>query len=250
MRLSLVFVFVTCLAASAAARTGPNAPGRPAPPLDPDGRYEGVLHPLAGTAATAAAAVVAVPLPAGAVELDSTYYDFQDFGSLGARIVVGPDDRVHVVWEDDFCELAGVCPPNLAAPNPYPLRGMNYAFRDGTGLWTHAGRVGDASVHCSQCGPADPSGGFGTVSLLGNGEACIASHGNEDGCSERGDFYLQQSEGGSTFKDQLTPITDPSYLFPQVVALPGGACVVLGEVPHTSSDCVHCGTNDFRISKF
>lgn len=251
-RALLVLALACALAAPAAARTGANVPNRPAPPLGPDGAYLGsdALHPLAGRAASTAAAVYAVPLPAGAVELDSTYYDFQDFGSLGARIVVGPDDRVHVVWEDDFCELSGVCPPNLAAPNPYPLRGMNYAWRDASGLWTHAGRVGDATVHCSQCAPADPSGGFGTVSLLPNGEACVGQHSNEDGCSERGDFYLQRSVGGSTWKCQLTPITDPSYLFPQVVAQPSGACVVLGEVPFTSSSCVHCGTSDFRVSTF
>src|SRR5262249_49303374 len=81
-----------------------------------------------------------VPLPAGAVPLDSTWYDLQDMGSLGNRIVVGPDDRVHVVYLKDFCEIGGGCPPNLSAAQPYPNRAMGYAVRTG-GVWDMRGKV-------------------------------------------------------------------------------------------------------------
>ena len=41
---------------------------------------------------------------------------------------------------------------------------------------------------------------------------------NEDGCDLRGNFYLEDAPGGTTWTAYLTPIVSPSYLFPQVVA--------------------------------
>src|SRR3989442_10755897 len=66
---------------------------------------------------------------------------------------------------------------------------------------------------------------------------------NEDGCDVRGDFYLENSVGGPGWTAYLTPISD--YLFPQVVALPNGSFVVLGETVRVTSGCTHCGVNGF-----
>src|SRR5262249_60172651 len=86
---------------------GPRPPAPAAPAFDAAG---------ASIRRRGAATTVAVPLPAFAVQIDSTWYDLQDMGSLGHRIEVGSDGRVHVTWQDDFCELSGVCAPNLPAP--------------------------------------------------------------------------------------------------------------------------------------
>jgi len=95
-----------------------------------------------------------VGLPAGAIQLDSTYYDLQDLGSMGTRVVATLDGRVHVTWEDDLCNLdPGGCPPNVNAVQPYPQRGMAYAVRGSTGTWTRLGKVTDPSIGCSQCVP-------------------------------------------------------------------------------------------------
>jgi len=232
------------LATVAHARTGPNPGGRELPGTN--GAVRVAPARLAQPASTMT--VVPVPLPAGAVQIDSTYYDFQDFGSLGTRIVVGADARVHLTWMDDDCELDGAgCPPNLSAPQPFPERGMNYAVRDAFGTWTRLGKVKDPGIR--NCCLTELLGGFGTIAVTPDGRAAISQHMNEDGCDERGDFYLENAVGGSSYTAYLTPIIDPSPLFPQVVALPNGSFVVLGEIPHTTSDCLHCGTNDFKVSR-
>ena len=110
----LAVLLPAALAPSVAARTGPNPEGRalpvvvslPGPAAAPSARAQ------APAGAEAALAVIPVPLPAGAVQLDSTYYDLQDLGTLGTRIVIGSDGRVHATWEDDLCSYAGGgCPP-------------------------------------------------------------------------------------------------------------------------------------------
>jgi hypothetical protein len=177
----------------------------------------------------AATAVTPSPLPAGAVQLDSTWYDLQDMGSLGARIVGGADGRVHVTWQDDFCELGGGCPPNLNAPQPFPNRGMGYAVRDALGNWTRLGKVSDPLLR--NCCVTDLAGGFGSIAVTAAGRAAVSQHLNEDGCDLRGNFYLEDAPGGSTWTGYLTPIQSPSFLFPQVAASTNGSFTVLGEVP-------------------
>jgi hypothetical protein len=170
---------------------------------------------------------VPVPLPDGAVQLDSTYWDHQDMGSLGTRIVVRPDGSVHVTWMDDHCEVApGGCPPNLAAPDPFPRRAMAYAWRDHAG-WQPGGRVEDPDLW--GCCVTDHPGGYGTIALTDDGRAAIAQHMNEDGCDLRGDLYIRDTHGASPYTGYLTPWADD--LFPQVAALPNGGFVLLGEVP-------------------
>ena len=84
-------------------------------------------HP--SSRATSATAFFNVSLPAGAVQIDSTYYDLQDFGSLGTRIVAAADGRVHLIFEKDFCELdPGGCPPDPDQPRVFP-RAVGYAVR-------------------------------------------------------------------------------------------------------------------------
>ena len=201
------------------------------------------LRSVAALGATATA-VVPVPLPAGAVQLDSFYYDLQDMGSLGNRIVIGADGRVHVTYQKDFCELdAAGCPPNLNAPQPYPQRAMAYTYRNASGLWVHVGKVQDPSIR--GCCLSELYGGFGGLSLAGDGRVAISQHMNEDGCDLRGDFYLENAAGGSAWTAYLTPIVSPSYLFPQVVTLPNGGFVVCGEVPRAGQ---YDEVNDFRIS--
>lgn len=223
---SILTAFATTLALAAGveARVTPNVSGRLV--LEPTGRRTG---PLAATRAE----VQNVGLPAGAVPIDSVYYDLQDMGSLGQRIVVGSDLRVHVTWQDEFCELNGVCPPNLSLPQPHPNRGMGYAWRDAAGAWHNMGKVRDtrlAGLAC--CAAPDELGGFGTVALSPDGRAAIAQHINEESCDLRGQFDLQNSVGGATFSGQLPPINGgDSYLFPQVAMLPNGGATLLAEVP-------------------
>jgi hypothetical protein len=152
-------------------------------------------------------------------------------GSLGTRIVVEATGRVHVTYQKDFCELAGSCPPNPNAPDPYPFRGMGYAYRSGT--WTRVGKVQDPALNCVQCVP-DHVGGFGALALTSGGLAVVAQHMNEDGCDLRGDFYLQTAAGAASWRGYLTPIAqapNPSILFPQVTANPNGSFSMLGEDP-------------------
>lgn len=228
-------VLCSLIAAAAFARTAPNPAGVTV--LDPNaGRGVASRAAVAGGAAPAGAAAVQavpVPLPAGAVQLDSVWYDLQDMGSLGTRIVVAGDGKVHVVWQDEFCELAGLCPPNQGASNPYPQRGMAYAIRQTDGSWTHLGKVQDPNIW--NCCVTEHFGGFGTLAMTANGRAVIAQHMNEDGCDLRSDFYVEGTPGGSTFKAYLSPIGDPPKLFPQVVALPNGSFTLLGEVPVTGT---------------
>ncbi len=250
------------------ARTEPNISGRALPLIDDvdDARDQALRNPAktlasrhrsrAGTASAtrvvgpAATAVVNVPLPAGAVQIDSTYYDLQDLGSLGTRIVIAPSGVIHATWEDDFCELdPNGCPPNPNAPLTFPQRGMAYAYRMTSGQWVHVGKVQEPSIRCTQCSGFQEAGGFGTIALSTDGRAAISQHMIEDGCDLRGDFYLEDAVGGASWTAYLTPISSPSFLFPQVVALPNGSYVVLGEAIRVTSDCVHCGTSDFRVSR-
>lgn len=191
---------------------------------------------------------VPVPLPVGAVQIDSTYYDLQDMGSLGQRIVIGLDGRVHVTWQDDHCNVApGGCPPNPFAPQPYPRRGMGYAFRDALG-WHSVGRVEDPRLRQSCC-EAELVGGFGTIAVTANGRAVVAQHMREDGCDLRGNLYAQDAVSGGTWTGYLPPIESPSYLFPQVAALPNGSLLMLGEIPLTPPDHFYEETSAFRISR-
>jgi len=192
-----------------------------------------------GSAATQS---VNVPLPPGAEQIDSTWYDLQDMGSLGHRIEVGADGRVHVSWQDDFCELGGGCPPNLSAPNPHPNRGMGYAVRSATGQWTDFGKITDPTLPI--CTVRDLVGGFGTLALAAGGRVALAQHLNEDGYDLRGYFHLEGAPNSGVFKGYLSPVVSPSYLFPQVTANPNGSFTVLGEVPRGGQ---YDETNDIRV---
>ena len=237
----LYSMLVMVMAAPAGARPGANPAGRLV--LGTDGPR--VAAPVGGRGALPAAAQVVVPepLPAGAVQIDSTWYDLQDMGSLGHRIEVGSDGRVHVTWQDDFCELGGGCPPNLAAPQPHPNRGMGYAVRDVNGVWRNLGKVTDPRLPI--CCIRDLVGGFGSLAIAASGRVAIAQHLNEDGCDLRGYFHLEDAQGSSLFRGYLTPIVSPSYLFPQVVANPNGSFTVLGEVPRGGQ---YDETNELRVS--
>lgn len=226
--LLLALALAAGLAAPAAARTRPN----------PDGRLVlGTDGPAGGPLRTAAATATAlnVGLAAGAVQIDSVWYDLQDMGSMGQHVVVGPDGRVHVSWQDEFCELNSLCPPNLSLPNPHPNRGQAYAYRDASGVWHNLGKVRSpalAALRC--CGNPDPIGGFGSLALAPTGRIAVAQHINEEGCDLRGQFYYQQSVGGSTWSAQLPTFITPngsSFLFPQVAATPSGGFSLLAEVP-------------------
>ncbi len=223
------------------ARRGPNPDGRTAFPRLP-GR----------TAAAQAAQVIGVPLPVGAIQLDSTYYDLQDIGSLATRVAVGSDGRVHVTWQDDHCNVSpNGCPPNLSAPVPHPVRGMAYAVRDAAGVWTNRGRVGDSRIRCPTFCVPDLMGGLGGLALSPANRVAISEHMNEDGCDLRSVFYYLDTPSGSTFSGYLTPIESPSYLFGQVAALPNGSFVVLGERLNTTNPPYsYLETAEVRISRF
>ncbi len=242
------------MAATAAhARKTPNVRG--ATMLGPDGSRAGsVVARVAAGRATPFSAVTPqanffnVPLAVGAEQVDSTYYDLQDMGSLGTRIAVGSNGIVHVTYMKDFCETNGLCPPNPAAPDPFPYRGMGYAYRV-NGVWSRPGKVQDTRLNCPQCVP-EHLGGFGSLTLSPSGQIGIAQHMNEDGCLRRGDLYLEDSPGGSTWSGYLTPLVqsppDPSYLeFPQAVANPNGSFTLLAESPRGG---VYDGVVDFRTA--
>ncbi len=240
--LLLALALATGVSAPAAARTSANPPGRlvRAPGAD-------LSQPLRASAVTAQA----VGLAAGAVQLDSVWYDLQDMGSMGEHVVVGPDGRVHVSWQDEFCELGGQCPPNLSLPNPYPERGQAYAWRDASGTWHNLGKVSDpdvAALHC--CANPDPIGGFGSLTLAPGGKVAIAQHINEESCDLRAQFYLQEAVGGTAWSAQLPSFVTPSgnsFLFPQVAATPGGGFTLMGEVPEAGS---YAEVNQIGVSWF
>jgi hypothetical protein len=231
------------MAAPVAARHGANPTGRLVLGTDGPRLAVSAADRSALPAVTTATTALNVPLPAGAVQLDSTWYDLQDMGSLGHRIEVGTDGRVHVTWQDEFCELGGGCPPNLAAPQPHPNRGMGYAVRGVNGVWSNLGKITDPSLPI--CCIRDLVGGFGSLALAAGGRAAIAQHLNEDGCDLRGYFHLEDAAGSSTFRGYLTPIVSPSYLFPQVAANPNGSFTLLGEVPRGGQ---YDETNELRVS--
>lgn len=222
----LAFTLAAVASAPAAARTSPNPPGRLV--LGPEGP---VSQPLRTSASTA----VTVGLAPGAVQIDSVWYDLQDMGSMGEHVVVGADGRVHVSWQDEFCELNGLCPPNLSLPNPHPNRGQAYAYRDAFGAWHNLGKVRDpqvAALNC--CALPDPIGGFGSITLAPSGRVAVAQHINEESCDLRAQFYYQEALGGSDWSAQLPSFITPSgnsFLFPQVAATPGGGFTLVGEVP-------------------
>jgi hypothetical protein len=193
---------------------------------------------------SAARVFVPVPLPVGAVQIDSTWYDLQDMGSMGHHIEVGADGRVHMTWQDDFCELGGGCPPNLAAPQPHPNRGMAYAVRDAAGTWSNLGKVTDPRLPI--CGIRELAGGFGSLAVTSGGRAAIAQHLNEDSYDLRGYFHFEDAPGSSAFRGYLTPVAlGPSLLFPQVAANVNGSFTVLGEIPRGGQ---YDETTDLRVS--
>ncbi len=232
----LALALLALTAAAAVARTTPNPDGRAL--VDP---FSGVVIVPGRTATHAAPAgaqstqFVNVPLAAGATLLDSTWYDLQDMGSLGTRIICPPDGSVHLSYEKDFCELdvAG-CPPDRTRPVPDPYRGMGYRARSPLGAWTNFGKVQDPDLRQGCC-PTELFGGFGTMAMTAGGRIAIAQHLNEDGCDLRGNFYLQDAPGASTWTGYLTPINSPSYLFPQVSSNADGSFTVLAEVPLAGS---------------
>ena len=235
-------LFYTLAAAPSAARTSANPEGRAV--LDATSGAAAPAPPRRERAAAPAAAAINVPLPAGAEEVGATWYDLQDMGSLGRRIEVGADGRVHASWQDDFCELGGGCPPNLAAPNPHPNRGMGYAYRDVSGTWNVLGKVTDTRMPVC-CGVRDLAGGFGSLALLNSGRVAIAQHLNEDGCDMHGYFHLEDAVGSPLFRSYLTQVASPSFLFPQVSANASGSFTVLAEVPRGGS---YDETNEIRTS--
>jgi len=244
---TLVALLLALATGLAHARSGANPEGRLI--LGPEGpRPPAPAASAVGAAGEAFARAphptFAVGLPLGAVQIDSTWYDLQDMGSLGHRIEVGTDGRIHVTWQDDFCELGGGCPPNLSAPQPHPNRGMGYAYRDATGGWHNLGKVMDLRIpNC--CAPRDLAGGFGTLALPSSGRVAIAQHLNEEGCDLRGEFHLEDAPGSNLFRGYLSPIVSPSYLFPQVTANPNGSFTLLGEIPKGGE---YDETNEIRVA--
>ena len=222
----LAFALAAGAITPAAARTSLNPAGRLV--LDPNGPRQAPLR-------TSATDVINVGLAAGAVQLDSVWYDLQDMGSMGEHVIVGPDGRVHVSWQDDFCHLNGVCPPDLGAPNPFPNRGQAYAYRDASGVWHNLGKVQDPqmqALHC--CANPDPIGGFGSLALAPSGRVAIAQHINEESCDLRAQFHYQDAVGGTTWSGQVPTLVSnapTSYLFPQVAANPNGSFTLMGESP-------------------
>ena len=223
-------VLLLLAAAPAAGRERPNPTGRLL--LDPDTgslRSGGAAGARLALPSSAQVTAAAVPLPAGAVQLDSTWYDLQDMGSLGHRVEVGTDGRVHVTWQDEFCELGGGCPPNLNAPQPHPNRGMGYAVRDLSGVWTRLGKIRDPGLPA--CCVPDLVGGFGALAVAPDGRAVISQHLNEDGCDLRATLHVQATPGVNQWDAQISPVVAPSLLFPQVAARPQGGFSMLAEVP-------------------
>ena len=76
----LYSVLAMVVAAPAGARPGANPAGRLV--LGPDGPRALASAGGRGALPASAQVVVPVPLPTGAVQLDSTWYDLQDMGSL------------------------------------------------------------------------------------------------------------------------------------------------------------------------
>ena len=138
-------------------------------------------------------------------------------------------------------QLGGGCPP-IRTPQPYPNRA--WVTRCAVPpAWSNLGKVADPSLR--GCCVTDLAGGFGTVSLDASGHAVVSQHLNEDGCDLRGDFYLENAPGGSSWAGYLSPIVSPSYLFPQVVSNPNGSFTLLGETPNGG---VYDETEDIRVS--
>lgn len=244
-RSALALGLLLALTVPAHARTGPNPDGMRGPSLESAPMWR---PPVARSAAVAI--LLPAPLPAGAVQLDSTRYDLQDLGSLGTRLAIGPDGRIHATWEDDFCELdSHGCPPDPNAAIPFPQRGMGYAVRDVGGAWTNLGKVRQPSIKCSACTAFGEDGGFGTIALTANGRAVISQHMIEDGCDLRGDTYIENAVASNTWTAYLGPISSPSFQFPQTVVLPNGSYTMLGEAVRVVTGCTHCGVNEFRISR-
>ncbi len=241
MRVALVCALLMAACCSTAqGRERPNPTGRLV--IDPAAPMGRSAQRLSADASSQVAS--AVGLPAGAVQIDSTWYDLQDMGSYGHHIEVGGDGRVHMSWQDEFCELGGGCPPNLNAPQPHPNRGMAYAVRSTTGAWANLGKVRDTRL--PECCVRDLAGGFGALAVDGAGRAAVAQHLNEDGCDLRGYFHLQDAPGVSQFRGYLTPVVSPSYLFPQIAASTLGSYTVLGESPRGG---IYDETNEVRTSR-
>lgn len=185
-----------------------------------------------------------VSLPAGAELITVTTYDLQDMGSLGVRIIRESSGLTHVTFGDDFCELdANGCPPDLGAPNPFPERAMGYATRTAGGIWTNLGKVEDPSVR--GCCVTELFGGFGAMDLTPDGRAVIAQHMNEDGCDARSCAYIQDATGVASYAANLSEITNPSYLFPQIAANDDGSFVMLSEIARFGT---YDETENFRVA--
>ncbi|MCK4546981.1 MAG: T9SS type A sorting domain-containing protein [Candidatus Eisenbacteria sp.] len=176
--------------------------------------------------------------------VDSTYYDLQDMGGLGKRIVVAPNGEVHLSYQNGFCYLApNGCPPDPNEPDPFPKRAMGYAGHAG-GSWYFPGKVTDPDLpQC--CASPDDLGGYGAIALTPDGRAAIAQHMNQDGCDRRGDVYVDSGVGTGDWEAYLGEITPESYMFPQLVANPNGSFTMLGEVPRGGE---HGGTFDVRVA--
>src|SRR5262245_62591721 len=175
---TLVALLLVLASGPAHARSGANPEGRLI--VGPDGpRPPAPAAPAVGAAGGSsvqrAQAFLNVPLPRWAELIDSTWYDLQDMGSLGHHVELAADGRLHVTWQDDLCELAGGCPPNLSAPQPYPNRGMAYAWRAAAGAWHKVGKVSDPRLPV--CGPPrDLAGGFGSPATPPPARVAIAPH--------------------------------------------------------------------------
>lgn len=212
---------------SAQAKSGHNIEGRVV--LDP---FQGEFPKFSAVPATKE---TPAPLPLGAKLLGETYYDLQDMGTLGSRIIRTADGTIHITYADDFCELDPEigCPPDLDQPNPYPMRGMALISRLPDGEWTDVIKVEDPGIR--DCCVTEVFGGFGTIGTTQDGRVSVAAHMNEDGCDLRGDLYIQDSQGGDQFSCYLSEITSDSYLFPQFTANPDGSYTLFGEIAEYGS---------------
>lgn len=236
-----LLVFWVATATHAAARTTPNPQGRVILGHEAMGEPTPILEPQAPALGRA----VPVDLAPGAVLLAETYYDLQDFGSLGKRIVIGSDGRVHVTYQDDLCEIApGGCPPDLNQPQPFPERSNAYRWRAADGTWSAAVKPADPRLR--GCCVTELFGGFGALALTPDGRAAVVPHLNEDGCDPRAAMYVQERFEAATFRGYLTQITEPSYLFPQLAVRPDGSFVLLAEIPQFPT---YGETERFRIAR-